>query len=57
MRFKIKGTRLAVLLAPALAMAMPALANTASSVLSDATEPGSVIVLPQIHQRGGVYFA
>jgi hypothetical protein len=47
MRFKIKGTRLAVLLAPALAMAMPALANTASSVLSDATEPGSVIVFPK----------
>src|SRR5215472_1696431 len=47
MKFKTKGARLAVLLAPALALATPALANPAASVLSDATEPGSVIVFPK----------
>jgi len=47
MKFRTKGARLAVLLAPALALAMPALANPAPSVLNDATEPGSVIVFPK----------
>jgi hypothetical protein len=47
MKFKIKGARLAVLLVPALALATPAFAQARSSMLSDSTEPGSVIVLPK----------
>jgi hypothetical protein len=47
MKFQKKGARLAVLLAPALALAAPALAQVPNSTLSDATEPGSVIVFPK----------
>jgi len=47
MKFQKKGARLAVLLAPALALAAPALAQVRNSTLSDATEPGSVIVFPK----------
>src|SRR5262249_27837963 len=44
MKFKIKGARLAGLLVPALALAAPAFAQVRDATLSDATEPGSVIV-------------
>jgi hypothetical protein len=47
MKFKIKGARLAGLLVPALALAAPAFAQVRSPILSDATEPGSVIVFPK----------
>ena len=47
MRFKIKGARLAGLLVPALALAAPAFAQVRDTTLSDATEPGSVIVFPK----------
>jgi hypothetical protein len=47
MKFKIKGARLAGLLVPALALAVPAFAQVRDPTLSDATEPGSVIVFPK----------
>jgi len=47
MRFKIKGARLAGVLLPALALAAPAFAQVRDATLSDATEPGSVIVFPK----------
>jgi hypothetical protein len=47
MKFKIKAARLAVLLAPALALATPAFAQVRDPTLSDATAPGSVIVFPK----------
>src|SRR5215831_2992505 len=47
MKFKIKGARLAMLLVPALALAAPAFAQVRDTTLSDATEPGSVIVFPK----------
>jgi len=47
MRFKIKGARLAGVLLPALALAAPAFAQVRPATLSDATEPGSVIVFPK----------
>jgi hypothetical protein len=47
MTFKIRGACLAVSLAPALALATPAFAQVRSATLSDATEPGSVIVFPK----------
>jgi hypothetical protein len=47
MKFWIKGARLAVLLAPALALLTPAFAQVRPTTLSDATEPGSVIVFPK----------
>jgi hypothetical protein len=47
MKFKIKGARLAGLLLPALALAAPAFAQVRDATLSDATEPGSVIVFPK----------
>jgi hypothetical protein len=46
-QFKIKGERLVVLLAPALVLAAPAFAEVRNTTLSDATEPGSVIVFPK----------
>jgi hypothetical protein len=47
MKFKIKGARLAGVLLPALALAAPAFAQVRPATLSDATEPGSVIVFPK----------
>ena len=47
MKFKTRGVRLAGLLVPALAVAAPAFAQVRSPTLSDATEPGSVIVFPK----------
>ena len=47
MKFKIKGARLAGVLVPALALAAPAFAQVRDATLSDATEPGSVIVFPK----------
>jgi hypothetical protein len=47
MKFKIKGARLAGLLVPALALAAPAFAQVRDPTLSDATEPGSVIIFPK----------
>ena len=47
MKFKTRGVRLAGLLVPALALAAPAFAQVRSPTLSDATEPGSVIVFPK----------
>jgi hypothetical protein len=47
MTFTIKAVRLAMLLAPALALATPAFAQVRDPTLSDATEPGSVIVFPK----------
>src|SRR5215469_13865034 len=47
MKFKKKGARLAGLLVPALALAAPAFAQVRDATLSDATEPGSVIVFPK----------
>ena len=47
MKFKITGARLAGLLVPALALAAPAFAQVRDATLSDATEPGSVIVFPK----------
>ena len=47
MRFKARGARLAGLLLPALALAAPAFAQVRPATLSDATEPGSVIVFPK----------
>src|SRR5215469_916134 len=47
MKFKIKGAGLAGLLVPALALAAPAFAQVRVTTLSDATEPGSVIVFPK----------
>ena len=47
MKVKIKGARLAGLLVPALALAVPAFAQVRDPTLGDATEPGSVIVFPK----------
>jgi hypothetical protein len=47
MKFKTRGARLAGLLVPALALAAPAFAQVRDTTLSDATEPGSVIVFPK----------
>src|ERR1700758_2948698 len=47
MKFKIKGARLSGVLLPALALAAPAFAQVRDATLSDATEPGSVIVFPK----------
>ena len=47
MKFKTRGVRLAGLLVPALALAAPAFAQVRGPTLSDATEPGSVIVFPK----------
>jgi len=49
MKFKIKGARLAGVLVPALALAVPAFAQVRDPTLSDATEPGSVIVFPKFN--------
>jgi hypothetical protein len=46
MKFKLKGAHLSALVA-ALALAMPAFAQVRNTTLSDATEPGSVIVFPK----------
>jgi hypothetical protein len=54
MKFKTKGARLAGLLVPALALAVPALAQVRDPTLSDATEPGSVIVFPKFINGSGV---
>ena len=54
MKFKTKGARLAGLLVPALALAVPAFAQVRDAKLSDATEPGSVIVLPKFINGAGV---
>jgi hypothetical protein len=50
MRFKVKGARLAMLLVLTPALATPALAQVRPTTLSDATEPGSVIVFPKFVQ-------
>jgi hypothetical protein len=50
MKSKIKGAGLAGLLVPALALAAPAFAQVRNATLSDATEPGSVIVFPKFIQ-------
>jgi hypothetical protein len=50
MKLKTKGARLAMLLIPTLALALPALAQVRPTTLSDATEPGSVIVFPKFVQ-------
>jgi hypothetical protein len=47
MKFLIKGAWLGVLLGPALAQAMPALAQVRPTTLSDTTAPGSVLVFPK----------
>src|SRR5262249_15915513 len=47
MKFRMKGARLAGLLVPALALTAPAFAQVRPTTLSDATEPGSVIVFPK----------
>ena len=47
MKCRVKAARLAVLLVPALALAVPAFAQVRDPKLSDATEPGSVIVFPK----------
>jgi len=49
MKFRVKGTRLAVLLAPALALAVPAFAASPPT-LNDSEEPGSVIIFPKFIQ-------
>ncbi len=54
MKFKTKGARLAGLLVPALALAAPAFAQVRDPTLSDATEPGSVIVFPKFINGSGV---
>jgi hypothetical protein len=54
MKFKTKGARLAGLLVPALALAVPAFAQVRDPKLSDATEPGSVIVFPKFINGSGV---
>jgi hypothetical protein len=54
MKFKTKGARLAGLLVPALALAVPAFAQVRNPTLSDATEPGSVIVFPKFINGSGV---
>jgi hypothetical protein len=54
MKFKTKGARLAGLLVPALALAVPAFAQVRDAKLSDATEPGSVIVFPKFINGSGV---
>jgi hypothetical protein len=46
MKFTIKDAHLAGLLVPMLALAAPAFAQVRPLTLSDATEPGSVIVFP-----------
>jgi hypothetical protein len=54
MKFRFKGAPLAVIV-PALALATPALAQVRSPLLSDATEPGSVIIFPKfVNVPGGV---
>jgi hypothetical protein len=50
MKFRVKATRLAVLLVPALALAAPAFAQARAPQLSDSQEPGSVIVFPKFIQ-------
>src|SRR6516165_3104760 len=50
MKVRMKATRLAVLLAPALALAAPAFAQVRATTLSDSQEPGSVIVFPKFIQ-------
>jgi hypothetical protein len=53
MKFRFKGAPLAVIV-PALALATPALAQVRSPLLSDATEPGSVIIFPKfVNVPGG----
>jgi len=54
MKFRTKGARLAGLLVPALALAVPAFAQVRDPKLSDATEPGSVIVFPKFINGSGV---
>jgi hypothetical protein len=54
MKFRTKGARLAGLLVPALALAAPAFAQVRNATLSDATEPGSVIVFPKFINGPGV---
>jgi hypothetical protein len=46
----VKAARLAVLLVPALALAVPAFAQVRPTTLSDSQEPGSVIVFPKFIQ-------
>jgi hypothetical protein len=50
MKFKVKVARLAMPLALALGLATPALAQVRPTTLSDAQEPGSVIVFPKFVQ-------
>jgi hypothetical protein len=50
MKFRMKGTRLAALLVPALVVATPAFAQVRATTLSDSQEPGSVIVFPKFIQ-------
>src|SRR5271167_1605506 len=47
MKFTVKAARLAGLLVPMLALAAVAFAQVRPLTLSDATEPGSVIVFPK----------
>ena len=47
-------TRSVLLIMPALAMAMPAVAQTRSPRLSDSQEPGSVIVFPKFNNTPAV---
>jgi hypothetical protein len=47
MKFSIKGARLGVLLVSALALATPAVAQVRPTTLSDASQPGSVLVFPK----------
>ena len=54
MKLMVKGARLAGLLVPALALAAPAFAQVRDPTLSDATEPGSVIVFPKFINAGSV---
>jgi hypothetical protein len=55
MKFNTRGARLAGLLVPALALAAPAFAQVRDPTLSDATEPGSVIVFPKFINGSPVY--
>ena len=54
MKLMVKSARLAALLVPALALAAPAFAQVRDPTLSDATEPGSVIVFPKFINAGSV---
>jgi hypothetical protein len=54
MKLMVKGARLGGLLVTALALAAPAFAQVRDPALSDATEPGSVIVFPKFINAGPV---